>query len=561
MALVIEKEVVGVDIEVQDEPDVWCVGMADGEKRTATQDWESFPLHEVMPVFHNAKYDVPRLQRAGAKIDDWHDTILEAHLLGYKPLNLPYLSGVFNGVHLDKTFVKERKTKTFDQRPQETLEGCSLDAWASWNLHQQWHPELERRGLLPLYEKEKKVTKVLWEMENRGLPLNEDRVKLATRNLIQQMGRAEVILARNGIRDPNNKELVGQKFWRGKGKVRTTKTGKLSTTATNFKECRFPEEVEWTDAFIEWQSLSKLKSTYLSKYTGVDTIHGSFNQTGTASWRFSSSDPNLQNVPKSKTVPIYQLFVAPEGYTFISADYSQIELRHLANISGDKNMLAAYLRGADMHQDALERTPFLWKMFCDADKIRDPKARDLQKDKARRYAKVRNFSIIFGITKMGLAPKMEVTEDVAGEFINEWYEMYPEVAPWQALQVAHAEEFGYVLTGEDRPLYVPGIYLEQGRLRGHAEKQCINLPIQGGAAEIVKDAMLRCNEYLVCQVHDELLYLVPTHLVKEYVEYLSVALEDHRYEVSYTVGIKVGASWGDIKNIPDVIFDDDDDDE
>ncbi len=547
------KPVAGVDIEVQNEPDVWCTGLADDRGRTASRDLEALPLRDVMPVFHNAKYYVPRLAQAGVKYDDWHDSILEAHLLGYKPLNLPYLSGVFNGVHLDKTFVKERKTKTFDQRPQETLEGCSLDAWASYNLHQKWYPELERRGLIPLYEKKKKVTKVLWEMENRGLPLNEERVKLATRNVIQQMGRAEVVLARNGIRDPNDKELVGQKFWRGKGKVRTTKTGKLSTTKDNFKECRFPEEVEWTDAYIEWQSLAKLKSTYLSKYTGVDIVHGSFNQTGTNSWRLSSSDPNLQNVTKSKVVPLYQLFVAPEGYTFISADYSQLELRHLANVSGDKNMLAAYLRGADMHQDALERTPFLWKMYQEGG--------EFEKDKARRWAKVRNFGIAYGITKVGLAPKMEVTEDVADAFINEWYAMYPEVPPWQATQVAHAEEFGYVLTGGDCPLYVPGIYLERGRLRGHAEKQAINLPIQGGGAEIVEDAMLRCNEYLVCQVHDELLYLVPTHLVKEYVEYLSEALADHRYEVSYPVDIHVGDSWGDIKNIPDVMFDEEDEDE
>jgi len=548
--------VVGLDIEVQNEPEVWCVGLADSNHRTATQDWKSLPLQGITPVGHNMKYDLPRLERIDVSFKDHHDTILQAHLLGYKPLNLPYLSGVFNGVHLDKTFVKERKTKTFDQRPQETLEGCSKDAWASYALHQQWYPELERRGLIPLYEKEKKVTRVLWEMENRGLPLNQDRVKVAMRNLIQQMGRAEVILARNGIRDPNDKDLVGRKFWRGKGKVRTTKTGKLSTAGANLKECRLPEEVEWTDAFIEWQSLTKLKSTYLSKYVGIDTVHGSFNQTGTASWRFSSSDPNLQNVPKSKTVPLYQLFVAPDGWVFISADYSQLELRHLANMSRDKNMLDAYIRGSDLHQDALEKTPVLWKMFCDALKLKDKKACELQQDTARRRAKVRNFGIAYGITGHGLAPKMECTEPVAEEYIREWYALYPEVEPWQATQVAHAEEFGYVLTGEDRPLYVPGIFLEQGRLRSHAEKQCINLPIQGGGAEIVKDAMLRCNEYLVCQVHDELLYLVPQSQAKDYEAYLKEELADHRYEVSYTVDTKIGASWGDIKKIPDLLFTD-----
>ena len=199
------KPVVGLDIEVQNEPEVWCVGMADGEKRTATRDLSALPLQGVMPTFHNAKYDVPRLAKAGVVYDDWYDTIIEAHLLGYKPLNLPFLSETFNGVHLDKTFVKERKTTTFDQRPQETLEGCSLDAWASYNLHGIWYPELERRGLIPLYEKEKKLTRVLWEMEDRGLPLNPERVKIAARNLIQSMGRLEQILQRYGIENPNDR--------------------------------------------------------------------------------------------------------------------------------------------------------------------------------------------------------------------------------------------------------------------------------------------------------------------------------------------------------------------
>ncbi|KKN77092.1 hypothetical protein LCGC14_0364330 [marine sediment metagenome] len=553
MSLVKPKPIVGLDTEVQNEPDVWCVGIADNKRRTASQDLETFPLREVMPVFHNAKYDVPRLARAGVKYDDWHDTIIEAHLLGYKPLNLPFLSETFNGVHLDKTFVKERKTKTFDQRPQETLEGCSLDAWASYQLHQQWYPELEHRGLIPLYEKEKKVTRVLWEMENRGLPLDEGRVKIAARNLIQSMGRLEITLRRYGIENPNDKTLIGQKFWRGKGRVKTTKTGQLATGKDILKAYRKPEEVEWTDAVIEWRALDKLKSTYLNKYLGLERLHPNFNQTGTISWRFSCSDPNLQNVPKSKTMPLYQLFVAPEGWTFISADYSQLELRHLANISRDKAMLDAYLRGDDLHQDALDNTPILRKMYETGDPF--------LMDKARRWAKVRNFGIAYGITAIGLAPKMEVEIEEAEEFIQDWYRRYPDVLPWQALQVAHAEEFGYVLTGEDRPLYVPGIHLERGRLRGHAENQCINLPVQGGGAEIVKDAMLRCNEYLVCQVHDELLYLVPTHLAEEYEKYLFEALADDRYEVPYPVEIHVGASWGDIKHIPEVMFDDDDEEE
>ncbi len=543
-----EKPVIGLDIEVQDEPEVWCLGVADNTKRMAMRDWSQFPLQAFTPVGHNMKYDVAHLNAAGANITEWHDTIIQAHLLGYKPLNLPTLSGIFNGEQLDKSFVKNRKKVTFDQIPEETLEGCSKDAWASFALHQQWYPKLKARNLLGIYEKEKRVTQVLMDMEKRGLPLDQDRVKTSMRKLIQLMGKAEKTLAHHGIAEPNDQELVGQKFWRRKGKVITTKTGKLSTKGEHLKKFRTDDEVEWTDAFLEWQTLSKLKSTYMSKYLGIDTVHGSFNQTGTISWRFSSSEPNLQNVPKNKTVPLYQLFLAPEGWTFVSADYSQLELRHLGNISNDENMIAAYLAGSDLHENALRNTPMLVEMA----KSGDPYMLDL----ARRWAKIRNFGIAFGITKVGLAPKMEVTEEKADEFIEDWYQMYPAVRPWQQASVRYAEEHGYVLTGDDRPLYVPGIMMERGRLRGHAEKQCLNLPVQGGAAEIVKDAMLRCNQYLVCQVHDELLYLVPIAEAEEFKSHLYEVLADYRYRIPYTVDVKMGSTWGDIKNIPDVMFDD-----
>ena len=128
-------------------------------------------------------------------------------------------------------------------------------------------------------------------------------MKIAARNLIQQMGKLEKILSKYGIENPNDKTLIGQKFWRGRGRVITTKSGQLSTKKDVLRAYRNKDEEEWTEAVIEWRELDKLRSTYMGKYLGPDLIHASFNQTGTISWRFSSSDPNLQNVPKSKTVP------------------------------------------------------------------------------------------------------------------------------------------------------------------------------------------------------------------------------------------------------------------
>lgn len=565
---------VGMDVEVQDEK-IWCMGVADLDGRTASTQWKPM-VNQVMtegtiPVFQNAKYDISHIEdEGGLHFTDWRDTILEAHMLGHKPLNLPSMSETFLGVPLDKTFVKESRQKgkkkvRFENRYMETLEGCSLDAWSTRALHQEFEPQIQKWA--GLYEKERRVSRVIMDMERTGLPMSQTKLKMARRDILRRMGALEVILRRHGIDEPGNRELVGQKFWRNKQVVLTTKKGALSTKGDDLKKHMLPEEKEWVEAFIQWHQCAKFISTYINNWAGKDFLHHSLNQTGTLTWRFSCSNPNLQNVTKSKLIPLYQLFVAPEGWTFISGDYAQLELRVLANAAGDQPLIDLFLAGGDPHNDTVARLDLLTRFLQDA-------------DKARRYAKTLNFGIPYGMGGYTYAKRVDMEKEVIGRdghprtiydadagqaFIDSWYAEHPAVKAWQLEQVAFAKEHGYVETFYGRPLWVAGIAAERGTLAEHAERQCYNFPIQGGAAEVVKDAMLECPLYLVNQVHDELLYLVPEKEAEEYRQHLTEALAklgvSYGHQVPYTIEFEIGKTWGDIKHLEDIWLDPDDEED
>ena len=215
----------------------------------------------------------------------------------------------------------------------------------------------------------------------------------------------------------------------------------------------------------------------------------------------------------------------------------------MANLCGDENMLQAYEQGRDLHTETtalLEGLGLFTKL-----KITHP-------DLKRRMAKTTNFGILYGVGAYSLAPRLGVPEAEAQRIINAFYKGYPKAKPWQQEQVAHAKKYGYVETFLGRRLYTPCALAEEGFLAVHGANQAANYPVQGGAAEIVKAAMLRAEDFLVCQVHDELLYLVPEIRKEEYEQYLAKALVDKRHRVPYTVDVHIGRTWGDIKAIPDV---------
>jgi len=546
----------GLDIETEGweegRHDIWCTGVANGEVRTAQRehkDWQTTISPDATPVCHNAVFDLDHLGRAGIEFDDFHDTILEAHMLGHKPLGLKALTPVFTGNQLrDFKDVSTRggrnKKLTYEDVKDEMLDYCSLDAWATWQLHQMFYPELEKHPKwLEFYEKEKKISRAIIQMQRTGLPISQSRLDTMRDSVIERAGELEEQLHSMGVTHPGDNDYIGRKFWHGKSKIEHTKTGRFSTREAHLMENRGPDD-DWVELLIEWRKLMKFLSTYIEAYRGQDFVHPSFNQTGTQTWRWSCSNPNFQNVPKSTAVGIYQLFVAPEGYMFVSFDYSQVELRALAIACQDPVMLEVYRSGGDIHDETMRACGF---------DLAHPENLDL----ARRLAKIINFGIIYGMTPYGAAPKLGVDEAAAAEFIGNLYNRFKNIEPWQQKQIEHALEHGYVESPSGRPLWVPNMSVSEGTLYHRGTKQCQNFPIQCEGIEVVKTGMLQAKDalpYLVCQVHDELLYLVPEAQAQEIYDYLAKALIV-KDDIDYTVEGAIGKTWGDIKHIPDDLFD------
>lgn len=290
-------QTVGVDIEVTPEGEVWCVGVADGESRTAFRDTQEALdyIGDRTPVLHNAGFDLSYIDVDGTRFGtDFRDTLTEAHLKGYAPKNLPDLTATFlTGSALDKTFVKESRKKgkekvTFDQRPQETLEGCSLDAWASWALHQKWESSLRQYD--GIMEKERQITRILMDMKRTGMPVSQRKLTLARRTVIGRMAELEGHLDRAGL-CPTDAGQIAQWFWRGKTNPQTTPTGQLSTAKDILRDYATEEQKETVEWVIEWRQLDKYNSTYIDGWEGQERIHANLNQTGAATWRFSCSNP------------------------------------------------------------------------------------------------------------------------------------------------------------------------------------------------------------------------------------------------------------------------------
>ena len=535
---------IGVDTETE-HGRIWCVGQDDGKSRTATRDWRPLVAATqalgIIPIFHNAGWDLAEFRHEGVEWTNYEDTILKAHLLGHHPLGLKALTPIFTGVHLraySEVVGTGKKAVLMDSIAQEVLNYCSMYAWSTYELNRQFQlpPALQS-----IYEKEKKITRILMDMKVAGLPIDQDKLRYGRRTVLKRMAVLENELQAVGIDEPTKNTAIARLFWKGKPHKVTTRSKELSTAAEVLRANATAAD-SWVDALLEWRQLAHFQGTYLEGWKGHDVLHPSLNQTGTMTGRFSCSDPNLQNIPKSKLVSLYNLFVAPEGWTFISADYSQIELRVLANSSRDPAMMLAYMEGRDLHQETQAR---LGDAFVHYGITTD--------DGQRRFAKTINFGIAYGITAYGLAPKLNLPhEGDAQRFIDGFYNAYPRVGHWQHEQIVFGEEHGYVESLDGRPLYVPCVLAERGRLRYHGEKQCMNYTIQGGAAEIVKDAMLRAPQYLRMQIHDELLYLVPVAEADDYYHFLEETLPDTRHIVPYTVSIKAGNTWGDLKALGDI---------
>ena len=419
------------------------------------------------------------------------------------------------------------------------------EALALEKLADLYEKNLDDANLTTLYqEMELPLTKVLAQMEMRGVTV--DKAELKNKN-IDMTKRINAVkeniykLAGETFNINSSKQLADVLFVKLKlAPTKKTKTG-YSTNAETLEELQaHPIAAE----ILKYRTLTKLKSTYLeglSKLIQSDgRLHTNFNQTVTATGRLSSSDPNLQNIPirTEEGRSIRALFKPGDGFDCIlSADYSQIELRLLAHMSGDENLIDAFNRGQDIHA----RT---------AAEVFGVAIDDVTPD-LRRKAKAVNFGIVYGISDYGLSKDLHISRKEAGEYIALYFERYPGVRDFLDATIAQAHLSGYVTTMFGRRRYLPDINNKNFNLRSNAERMAMNTPIQGSAADIIKLAMIRAEEGLrgfdsriIIQVHDELVLEAKTSELVDVEKILREAMENVvALKVPLLVDINSGTNW------------------
>ena len=529
------------------------------------------PLEEVLaqvrPLFespdlakcaHNANYDMAVLAGYGITCRNVDfDTMIAAHLLGRNALGLKNLSLDVLGLEMtpiSKLIGTGRKQITFDQVSIESaLPYAAADADMTGRLRRELEGQLANEGLTPLLtEMEMPLAPVLVTMQRHGIKLDSGALHEMSRDLNHQLQQVQTDLYRSighavNINSPQQlSEVLFQEL--GLPKTKRTKTG-YSTDANSLETLRGLHPV--VDQILEYRQISKLKSTYVDALPEMvnpvtGRIHTSYNQTGSATGRISSSDPNLQNIPIRTELgrQVRKAFVADgSDWLLFSADYSQIELRVLAHLSRDEGLLEAFRRGEDIHSSTASlmfETPI-----------------DQVNSDMRRIAKVLNFGVIYGLSAHGISQQTEFNREEGARFIETYFAKYPGISEYLEGVKAKTRECQYVETVMGRRRYMPDINASNFNVRGAAERMAINMPIQGTAADIMKLAMVKVQDRLerekmrtkmLLQVHDELVFEVP----QQELDFLhELVLEEmpaaHPLDVSLKVDAKWGYTWGDME--------------
>jgi DNA polymerase-1 len=389
---------------------------------------------------------------------------------------------------------------------------------------------------------------ILAEMERRGIMLDVDKLAHHSQELglrLQQLEREVYAMAGVEFNLNSPKQLQSILFEKmGLPILEKTSTGQASTAESVLQE--LANDYPLPALILEYRSLSKLKSTYTDALPALinpktGRLHTTYNQTVTVTGRLSSTEPNLQNIPirSAEGRRIRQAFIAPPCSVLLAADYSQIELRIMAHLSGDAGLLAAFAAGEDIHRATA------------ADVFGLP-LNEVSTDQ-RRSAKAINFGLIYGMSAFGLAKQLNVTRSVAQSYIEAYFTRYPAVKTYMENTQLQAREQGYVETVFGRRLYIPEISARNAQRRQYAERTAINAPMQGTAADIIKLAMIAVHEWLsrenleiqmLLQVHDELVFELPESLVEmakpKIITLMSAAAN---LRVPLVVDVGVGKNW------------------
>ena len=466
--------------------------------------------------------------------------------------NMDYMAEIFlnyQTIHIDELIgPKGKKQKSMrDLPPEEVYEYAAEDADITLRLKNVLEPKLKESGVEALFHQiEMPLIPVLAEMEMNGVLIDTETLKDVSNIFTQRMLEYEQKIYELAGEEFNisSPKQVGDILF-GKMKIiekpKKTKTGQYVTSEEVLQQLRTKSPI--IALILDYRGLKKLLGTYvdaLPKLINSRTghIHTSFNQAITATGRLSSSDPNLQNIPVrgEDGKEIRKCFVPEPGCLFFSADYSQIELRVMAHLSEDENMIEAFKEGYDIHA-------------ATAAKVYKKSINDVNRDE-RTKAKRANFGIIYGITVFGLSERLDISRDEAKQLIDGYFETFPKVRDYMEEAKQKARETGYAETIFHRRRYLPDINSRNATVRNFAERNAINAPIQGSAADIIKVAMIRiferfCKENIrskmILQVHDELNFSVYPE-ERETVERIVLEEMEHAYELR--VPLVADCGWG-----------------
>ena len=509
---------------------------------------------QTLKVGQNMKYDILVLSNYGIEVRGPMFDTMVAHYVLQPELrhNMDYLAEIYlhyRTIHIEELIGAKGKNQANmrDLSPQAIYKYACEDADVTLKLQRVLEKELHDSGAASLfYDIEMPLVPVLAYMEKNGVRIDTDALKETSRHFTERMNQIEKEIYQLADMEFNvsSPKQVGEVLFdklKIFNKAKKTKTGQYVTSEEVLEGLRGKHEI--VGKILDYRGLKKLLSTYIDALPllinpKTGKIHTSFNQTVTATGRLSSSNPNLQNIPirNEDGKEIRKAFIPEEGCEFFSADYSQIELRIMAHLSSDKNMVEAFREGNDIHT-------------ATAAKVYKISINEVSREQ-RSKAKTANFGIIYGISVFGLAERMNVPRSEAKQLIEGYFETYPQIKEYMDKSIEVAREKGYIETIFGRKRFLPDINSHNAVVRGYAERNAINAPIQGSAADIIKVAMVNIyrrfmtesiRSKMILQVHDELNFSVYPE-EKEKVQ--QIVIEEMEKAYAMQVPLQADCGWG-----------------
>ncbi len=510
--------------------------------------------HQITKIGHNLKFDMAILERYGLPIKSLQDTMLLSYCLyaglhghsmdelserylNYKPIGFKEVAGI------------GKKQVTFDEVDLEkATQYAGEDAVITGKLYDFLQPQLVEKQVNQIYYTvERPLIPVIQSMEKIGVKVDRESLENIGKSFLAQITDLEneiIGLAGEEFNVASPKQLGEILFDKlGLPKPKKTKTGTYATD-TKVLEDLANQGYAIADKLIAWRGLSKLYSTYVeglleAQDSITQRVHTCYSMVGAATGRLSSSDPNLQNIPvrTNDGQKIRKAFIADQGYTLYSLDYSQIELRLLAHFADVPTLQQAFVDGQDIHK-------------ITAMEVFHKTEREMTQE-LRRQAKAINFGIIYGISNFGLAKQLQCSNGEAQDIIRHYFEKYPGIQAYMEAYKEYASHHGYVKTLFNRRVHLPFIKDRNYNLRNFAERQAINAPLQGSNADIIKVAMAKVFDFLkdkktrmLLQVHDELIFEVPEEEITTVPQQLQTIMQGiTQLKVPLKVDIGCGPNW------------------